>query len=44
MGCTPILPRVVDLAKLVGVDKIVARESPEIWGFRNLDELWGGRR
>jgi putative nucleotidyltransferase with HDIG domain len=41
---TPISPRVLNLARLVGVDKIVARETPETWGFRNLDELWGGRR
>ena len=39
-----ILPRIVDLAKLVGVDKIVARESPEVFGGRDLDEIWGGRR
>ncbi|VVN83745.1 HD-GYP domain-containing protein [Pseudomonas fluorescens] len=43
-GRTPISPKVVDLAKTAGLDKIVARESPEAWGFRNLDELWGGRR
>ncbi|KJH76744.1 MULTISPECIES: HD-GYP domain-containing protein [unclassified Pseudomonas] len=43
-GRTSILPRVVNLAKLVGVDKIVARESAEAWGFTCLDELWAGRR
>jgi putative nucleotidyltransferase with HDIG domain len=43
-GRTPILPRVVDLAMLVGVDKIVGRESADAWGFSYLDELWGGRR
>lgn len=37
------IPReVVDLATLAGRDKIVAREAPEDWGFRNLDELWCG--
>ncbi len=37
------LPReVVDLARLVGRDKILGRESPAQWGFRDLDELWSG--
>ena len=39
---TPIAQEVVDLAKLVGRDKIVGRESPADWGFRHLDELWTG--
>lgn len=38
----PILPKVVDLAKLVGTDRIVGRESPKKWGFRNIEELWKG--
>lgn len=38
----PILPKLIDLAKVAGADKIVGRESPEFWGFRNLDDLWKG--
>ncbi len=33
---------VIDLAKLAGRDKIVARESSADWPFKNLDELWSG--
>lgn len=33
---------VVDLAKLVGRDKIISRESAEEWGFKNIEELWSG--
>lgn len=36
----PILQEIVDLSLLVGTDKIVGREAPEDWGFRNLDALW----
>lgn len=39
---TPILQETLDLAKLVGKEKIIGRESPEDWGFRNLDDLWSG--
>jgi putative nucleotidyltransferase with HDIG domain len=39
---TPIEQEVLDLSKLVGRDKIVARESAEEWGFRNIDTLWTG--
>jgi putative nucleotidyltransferase with HDIG domain len=39
---TPILQETVDLSKLIGKEKIIARESPDDWGFRNLDELWSG--
>ncbi len=39
---TPIMPKVIDLAKLIGTDRIAGRESPEKWGFRNLEELWRG--
>jgi hypothetical protein len=39
---TPIMQEVIDLAKLVGRDKIVGRESAEDWGFRNIEELWSG--
>ena len=38
----PIPQEIIDLAKWVGRDKIVARESAATWGFRNLDELWTG--
>ncbi len=38
----PIPQEVIDLAQWVGRDKIVARESPTDWGFRNVDELWTG--
>ena len=38
----PIPQEVLDLAKLVGRDKIVARESAEDWGFKNIEELWSG--
>ncbi|WP_339525497.1 HD-GYP domain-containing protein [Pseudomonas sp. EA_35y_Pfl2_R111] len=38
----PIPQEVLDLSKLVGRDKIVGRESAEVWGFRNVDELWSG--
>jgi putative nucleotidyltransferase with HDIG domain len=36
----PILQEIVNLALMVGKDKIVSRELPEDWGFRNLDALW----
>ena len=36
----PIPQQIIDLAKLVGREKIVGRESPEDWNFPNLDELW----
>ena len=39
---TPILQETLDLALLVGKDKIIGRESPDEWGFRNLDDLWSG--
>ena len=37
---TPILQETLDLARLIGKEKIIGREAPEDWGFRNLDELW----
>jgi putative nucleotidyltransferase with HDIG domain len=39
---TPILQETLDLSKLIGKEKIIGRESPDDWGFRNLDELWSG--
>jgi HD-GYP domain-containing protein (c-di-GMP phosphodiesterase class II) len=38
----PIPQEVLDLAKLAGRDKIVARESAEDWGFKNIEEIWSG--
>ena len=38
----PIPQEVIDLSKLDGQDRIVGRESPAEWGFRNLSELWTG--
>jgi putative nucleotidyltransferase with HDIG domain len=37
---SPLAQEILDLAKLVGKEKIIGRESPEDWGFRNLDALW----
>ncbi|MDZ7924323.1 MAG: hypothetical protein U5M23_09700 [Marinagarivorans sp.] len=39
---TPIIQETIDLSTLLGKDKIIGREAPEDWGFRNLDELWTG--
>ncbi len=39
---TPIPQEVLDLAKLAGRERIVARESAEEWGFRDIDQLWSG--
>ena len=39
---TPILQEIFDLSKLIGKEKITGRESPEDWGFRNLENLWTG--
>ncbi|PUA27518.1 MAG: phosphodiesterase [Cellvibrio sp. 79] len=38
----PIIQEVLDLAKLQGKEKIIGRESPDDWGFKNLDALWSG--
>ncbi|QZI68259.1 HD-GYP domain-containing protein [Pseudomonas protegens] len=38
----PLEQSVVDLAKIHGQDRIVAREAPEDWEFKNLDRLWSG--
>lgn len=37
---TPILQETLDLSKLIGKEKIIGRESPDDWGFRNLEDLW----
>ena len=39
---TPIAQETLDLARLVGRDRIVARESAADWGFQHLNELWSG--
>lgn len=36
----PLEQSVVDLAKIRGQDRIVAREAPEDWEFKNLERLW----
>ena len=36
----PIPQQIIDLAKLVGREKIIGRESQEDWNFPNLEELW----
>lgn len=38
----PLEQNVVDLAKAQGQDRIVAREAPEDWEFKNLERLWSG--
>lgn len=38
----PILQETLDLSTLVGKEKIIGRESPDDWGFKNLDALWLG--
>ena len=39
---THIAHEVLDLAVLVGRERIVGRESAAAWGFRNLEQLWSG--
>lgn len=36
----PIMQETIDLSQLIGTEKIIGREAPEDWGFRNLDSLW----
>lgn len=38
----PIIQETLDLARAKGKDKIIGRESPDEWGFKNLDTLWSG--
>ncbi|OBY56583.1 HD-GYP domain-containing protein [Pseudomonas sp. AU12215] len=33
---------VLDLSRCKGRERIVSRESPDKWGFRNLEALWSG--
>lgn len=39
---SPIIQETLDLARLVGNEKIIGRESPDEWGFKSLDLLWTG--
>ena len=39
---TPIPQETLDLARLVGRDRIVARESAADWGFQHVNQLWTG--
>lgn len=39
----PIIQETLDLADSKTKDRIIGRESPEDWGFKNLDMLWSGR-
>ncbi|HSI52809.1 HD-GYP domain-containing protein [Ideonella sp.] len=36
----PLNPQLLDLTR--SIDKIVGRENPATWGFKQLDELWAG--
>lgn len=36
----PIIQQTIDLAETPARDKIISREAPEKWGFRNLEALW----
>lgn len=36
----PIMQETIDLSQMIGTEKIIGREAPEDWGFRNLDSLW----
>lgn len=38
----PIMQEILDLAEPHGKEKIIGRESPDEWGFKNLDILWSG--
>jgi len=38
----PVPHEIIDLAKLVGREKIISRESPAKWSFSQLDLLWTG--
>lgn len=37
---TPLPQRLLDLARAPAGERIVRREDPEEWGFRNLERLW----
>ncbi|MFJ7142602.1 HD-GYP domain-containing protein [Pseudomonas protegens] len=36
----PLPQRVLDLSRLQGQERIVGREAPEDWDFKQLDQLW----
>lgn len=37
---TSIFPQVIDLSQPSTTDRIVSREDPAKWGFKNLESLW----
>nr|WP_309578210.1 MULTISPECIES: HD-GYP domain-containing protein [Pseudomonas] len=37
---TSIFPQVIDLSQPSTTDRIVSREDPAKWGFKNLENLW----
>ncbi len=37
-----LAPRIIDLAKLAGKERIKSWEDPSHWGFPDLNELWSG--
>jgi len=37
---SPVAQETLDLAQLVGKEKIIGRESLDDWGFKNLDAFW----
>ena len=39
----PIIQETLDLADARTKDRIIGREAPDDWGFKNLDALWSGR-
>lgn len=39
---SPLPQEILDLARLKGRERIIGRESPSDWGFRDLDSLWSG--
>jgi putative nucleotidyltransferase with HDIG domain len=38
----PVIQERLDLASAGDAEKIIGRESPSHWGFKNLDKLWSG--
>ena len=37
---THVPPELIDLARPGITEKIVAREDPQTWGFKNLEQFW----
>jgi len=38
----PIPQTIVDLARVQGQERIIGREAPEDWDFKDIDQLWTG--